>query len=149
MDAALAEKADDGKRVRAEPLRNDRNKTGVAVSTAGAVASSVAVDSSGYPVHDYRTILLIYYEEEVEGEAYFHSVADRLTDPDEARKMHLLGDVERKAADSVKPLLTKRGLTPRPDEELHRGWKPGVPSLDDSKAPSYAVLCTRWLKVRQ
>ena len=58
----------------------------------------------------YLDTLKLYYEEEVEGEAYFAALAERLTDPDEKRKMQMMADVETFAAAAVKPLLDKYRL---------------------------------------
>jgi dimethylamine/trimethylamine dehydrogenase len=71
------------------------------------------------PDTTYLDTLLKYYEEEIEGEAYFHRIADRLATPDHADKMRLMGDVETFAAAAVRPLLDKYGLTPRPSADLH------------------------------
>ncbi|MEM6618088.1 MAG: hypothetical protein AAF631_02165 [Pseudomonadota bacterium] len=66
----------------------------------------------------YLRTLTVYYEEEVEGEAYFHALAERLSDPDQAAKMRLLGDVETYAAEAVRPLIDKYGLTPKSAADL-------------------------------
>jgi len=62
---------------------------------------------------EYLDTLLRYYEEEVEGEGYFFALADRLKDPTERRKMHMIGEVEIVAANAVLPLLKKYDLTPK------------------------------------
>ena len=67
----------------------------------------------------YLDRLKQYYEEEIEGEAYFARIADRLTTPDQADKMRLMGKVETFAAAAVRPLLDKYGLTPRATTDLH------------------------------
>ena len=66
----------------------------------------------------YLETLQLYYEEEIEGEAYFARLSERFDDPDHARKLHLLAEVERHAAEGVAPLIEKHGLTPRPTEAL-------------------------------
>lgn len=71
------------------------------------------------PDQTYLKTLLRYYEEEIEGEAYFAAIAGRLSDAGEKRKMQLLADVETHAAAAVKPLLDKYGLTPAPHADLH------------------------------
>jgi len=58
---------------------------------------------------------LSYYEEEVEGEAYFHELADNF---EEEGKLTLLARVERRAAESVVPLLKKYKLVPKDESEL-------------------------------
>lgn len=68
---------------------------------------------------DYLATLTLYYEEEVEGEAYFAALADRLGDPEERRKMQMMADVETHAAAAVRPLLEKYALSPRNREDLH------------------------------
>ncbi len=75
---------------------------------------------------NYLKTLLLYHEEEVMGEAYFNALACHFSDPDEKRKIQLLAKVERHAAESVRPLLDKYGLTPRPDSDLKQL------SLDDA-----------------
>ncbi len=66
----------------------------------------------------YLETLLLYYEEEIMGEAYFEAMAERFEAPDRAEKMRLLADVERRAAAHVRPLIERHRLTPRPDPEL-------------------------------
>ncbi len=70
------------------------------------------------PSQKYLDTLTLYYEEEVEGEAYFHALAERFSDPEERRKMTMVGDVETYAYKAVQPLLEKYSLTPRPLDEL-------------------------------
>jgi len=70
------------------------------------------------PTQKYLDTLQLYYEEEVEGEAYFDEIADRLQNPDHKQKMHLMAQVENYAAASVLPLLEKHGLTPRDSDVL-------------------------------
>ena len=67
----------------------------------------------------YLDTLKLYYEEEIEGEAYFYGIADRLEDPDQKEKMRVMAQVETYAAAAVAPLLEKYSLTPRSAEELH------------------------------
>ncbi len=67
----------------------------------------------------YLDTLLLYYEEEIIGEAYFYALAARLVELDQKQKMNLMGDVERHAANAVRPLLQKYSLTPRLDKTLH------------------------------
>lgn len=66
----------------------------------------------------YEETLVLNYEEEVEGEAYFLEWAEAFDDPDHRAKMVLMGAVERHAAAAVRPLLYKHGLTPRPRADL-------------------------------
>ncbi len=66
----------------------------------------------------YLETLLLYYEEEIEGDGYFRAFADRLPNPDHKEKMILMADVERHAAAEVAPLLQKYDLQPRSTEEL-------------------------------
>lgn len=61
----------------------------------------------------YLEKLQLYYEEEIEGEAYFARLAARFADPDCHRKLHLLAEVERHAAAGVAPLIARHGLSPR------------------------------------
>ncbi|WP_306116037.1 MULTISPECIES: hypothetical protein [unclassified Roseovarius] len=68
----------------------------------------------------YLETLLLYYEEEVEGEAYFNELATRFEAPDAREKLLLLAEVERHAAHGVAPLLEQYDLIPRPREELSK-----------------------------
>jgi len=63
----------------------------------------------------YLKTLLSYYEEEIEGEAYFYGLVDHF---EEQEKVTVLARVERRAAESVVPLLEKYGLVPRDESEL-------------------------------
>ena len=63
----------------------------------------------------YLRTLLSYYEEEIEGEAYFYGLVDHFEEQD---KLTVLARVERRAAESVVPLLEKYKLVPRDASEL-------------------------------
>ena len=63
----------------------------------------------------YLKTLLSYYEEEIEGEAYFYGLIDHF---EEQEKLTVLARVERHAATSVVPLLEKYDLVPRDESEL-------------------------------
>ena len=63
----------------------------------------------------YLKTLLSYYEEEIEGEAYFYGLIDHF---EEQEKLTVLARVERRAATSVVPLLEKYDLIPRDTSEL-------------------------------
>ncbi|MEO0328136.1 MAG: FAD-dependent oxidoreductase [Pseudomonadota bacterium] len=88
------------------PLKHDRIDVGPAFKQLPAIKSG------------YLETLVQYYEEEIAGEAYFMLLAEKLADPEDATKMHLLGKVERHCAEIVAPLIEKYGLTVRPREEL-------------------------------
>ncbi|MDH3743281.1 MAG: hypothetical protein OER56_16950 [Hyphomicrobiales bacterium] len=66
----------------------------------------------------YLDTLLLYFEEEIMGEAYFLGLTDHFDDPGQRDKLTLLAQVERHAAEAVRPLLHKYDLSPRPDKEL-------------------------------
>lgn len=51
---------------------------------------------------EYQCTLLLYYEEELIGEAYLHRLRDYFL---ENEKLSLLADVERHAANAVLPLV--------------------------------------------
>jgi hypothetical protein len=63
----------------------------------------------------YLKTLLSYYEEEIEGEAYFYGLVNHFEDQE---KLTVLARVERRAAESVVPLLEKYELIPRGDSVL-------------------------------
>lgn len=67
---------------------------------------------------DYRTTLRAYFEEEIEGEAYFEALMPFFDEPGAAGKLALLARVERCAAEVTRPLLARHGLEPRSDKEL-------------------------------
>jgi len=67
------------------------------------------------PCTDYLQTLLLYYEEEISGEAYFYGLAEHFS---EREKTILLARIERHAAAAVEPLLEKYGLKPRDDTTL-------------------------------
>lgn len=71
------------------------------------------------PSQLYLDTLLQYYEEEVQGEAYFNCIADRLPNPDHQAKMQLMAKVENFAAAAVLPLVRKYELKPKPAADLH------------------------------
>ncbi|MEM7733019.1 MAG: hypothetical protein AAF280_09585 [Pseudomonadota bacterium] len=70
------------------------------------------------PSQEYLDTLKQYYEEEVEGEAYFAEAARHYDDPLVREKLELLAECERHAAEAVEPLLHKYGLTPKSVAEL-------------------------------
>jgi dimethylamine/trimethylamine dehydrogenase len=72
-------------------------------------------DPDRQPGEKYLQTLLVYYEEEISGEAYFYGLADHSSERD---KMILLGRIERHAAMAVESLLDKYGLKPRDENTL-------------------------------
>ncbi len=75
------------------------------------------------PTQKYLDTLLLYYEEEVEGEAYFQMLADLAEKPDHRDKLHLLAKVEHHAASVTLPLIRKYVLTPRSDAILFQSGR--------------------------
>lgn len=86
------------------------------------------------PSQTYLDTLLLYYEEEIMGEAYFRAVSLQYDEPDRREKMELMAQVERHAANAVLPLLSRHGLTPRSEAELGRI---GLEEMDET-APDWA-----------
>ena len=72
------------------------------------------------PSKIYLQTLLRYYEEEISGEAYFYALAEHFA---EREKLILLARIERRAAEAVRPLLEKYGLTPRDESVCHSEGK--------------------------
>jgi len=72
------------------------------------------------PLQAYLDTLLLYFEEEVEGEAYFQALSERAQTPDHRDKLELLAKVEHHAASVTLPLIRKYALTPRSDAILHQ-----------------------------
>ncbi|NRB36226.1 MAG: hypothetical protein HRU31_16090 [Rhodobacteraceae bacterium] len=60
----------------------------------------------------YLETLVQYYDEEIEGEAYFETLANLTADPTQKEALSLLAQVEHHAAKGVAPLLVKHSLTP-------------------------------------
>lgn len=89
------------------------------------------------PTQKYLDTLLLYYEEEVEGEGFFQALADRLNDADQKAKMVIMADVERFSAASVEPLLSKYQLTPKSKKELTLS---GQAHADSSSLDWIAIL---------
>ena len=73
-------------------------------------------DSERTPISgDYLDTLLRYYEEEISGEAYFYNLAKAFG---ESEKVMLLARMERKAAQTIEPLLEKYNLGPVNEAQL-------------------------------
>jgi dimethylamine/trimethylamine dehydrogenase len=64
-------------------------------------------------IEGYLEMLQRFYEEEIEGAAYFDALAERFSHAEQRRKMHLMAQVERYAAAAVAPLLAKYHLIAR------------------------------------
>ncbi|MEQ9260905.1 MAG: FAD-dependent oxidoreductase [Roseovarius sp.] len=94
-----------------EPMKHDR------VDVGDTPAAGASTEPAGKEA--YLETLLLYYEEEIEGEAYFAGIAERLQEPRHKQVFTLLADVETYTAGAMRPLLEKYGLTPRSVEELH------------------------------
>jgi dimethylamine/trimethylamine dehydrogenase len=94
-----------------EPMQHDRPVVG---SVLPAAPEPVA--AGGDPA--YLPTLLQYYEEEVEGEAWFAALAAAMPLPRQREKLLLLADVERRTAEAVRPLIDRYGLTPKPQAIL-------------------------------
>ncbi|MCC5984504.1 MAG: FAD-dependent oxidoreductase [Rhodobacteraceae bacterium] len=94
---------------RDEPFRHDRP---VIAAPAAALARTAAADPK------YLDALLRAYEEEVEGEAWYRALAQRMVQSRHKEKMLLLAEVERATAEAVRPLIDRYGLTPAPRAAL-------------------------------
>ena len=77
-------------------------------------------------LNTYRKTLLVYYEEEIMGEAYFDALAEHFDGKGERDKLRLLARVERRAAEVVEPLLRKHDLTARDEAVLKSLGEAGV-----------------------
>ena len=100
-----------------DPLKHDRVDVGQTPEGAHLAGGGATAAPTGAG-EKYLETLKLYYEEEIEGEAYFAAIAARLDDPAQREKMRLMAEVETFAAASVRPLLDKYGLQPRPAEGL-------------------------------
>ena len=72
------------------------------------------------PTQKYLDTLLLYYEEEVEGEAYFQTLAEMAGNPDHRHKLQLIAKVEHYAAAITLPLIHKYELSRRSDAVLFK-----------------------------
>ncbi|MFK7762415.1 MAG: FAD-dependent oxidoreductase [Roseobacter sp.] len=93
-----------------QPLKHDRVDVGA--DTAGNAQAEVSAE--------YLEMLLLYYEEEVEGEAFFARIAERQSEPSRKQAFILLAAVEAYTAAAMRPLIEKYRLNPRPVDDLHR-----------------------------
>ena len=84
----------------------------------GATLPDTQAQGTQAPSKAYLETLLAYYEEEIEGEAWYHALADIVEPGPRADKMRMLAEVERHCAAIVQPLIDRYGLTPRPTAEL-------------------------------
>ncbi len=66
----------------------------------------------------YEETLIWYFEEEIEGEAYFHALAEHFDEPGAAEKLHVMAEVERCAANVMRPLLERHNLVTRDENTL-------------------------------
>jgi hypothetical protein len=66
---------------------------------------------------EFTQYLLASYEEEVHSGAYFDRLATCFEEPGHREKLECLGRLEKKVAEWLKPVVTRYGLQPRPDEE--------------------------------
>jgi hypothetical protein len=60
----------------------------------------------------YRSDVLKAYEGELRGEAYFNAMARHFDEPGAAGKLAMLGEIERRTALALLPLLARYGLAP-------------------------------------
>ncbi len=97
------------------PIKHDRVDVGQTPEGSHLKEASASAE--------YLETLQLYYEEEIEGQAYFAALADRLDVPDQQEKMRMMADVERFAAAAVQPLLRKYGIVPRDAEGLNQSGR--------------------------
>ncbi len=82
----------------------------------------------------YLKTLLSYYEDEISGEAYLYALAEHF---DEKDKINLLAIIERRAAESIQPLLEKYGLEPRDESVLNREGRSYLESHESYSWPGF------------
>ena len=92
---------------------------------------------------EYLTTLLLYYEEEMMGEAYFYGLCEHFPDAGQQRKLRLLAQVERHGAEAVRPLVDKYELDARQAAELHAD---GATHVDPHKDWTWVELITYMVK---
>ena len=87
----------------------------------------------------YHETLLLYYEEEVMGVAYFLGLADHIGGDGVREKLELLAAVEHRAAELTRPLLDKYGLEPRDEPELVALGRSHVARHQDLSWPEFVA----------
>ncbi|MEO0679124.1 MAG: FAD-dependent oxidoreductase [Pseudomonadota bacterium] len=101
------------------PVRHERPQLEAPVPRRPAAPLAAAAAAETSALHpDYLPTLLRYWEEEIEGEAYFRALAERLPEPREKERMILLAEVERRTAADARPLIDRHGLSPAPEAQL-------------------------------
>jgi dimethylamine/trimethylamine dehydrogenase len=90
-----------------QPMKHDRLDVG----------ASLPATSRSRPISDYASGLVIAFEEEVSGEAWYRALAE-MFDGAERDSLRLLAEVERHTADILRPLIARHGITVRSDAEL-------------------------------
>lgn len=71
-----------------------------------------------FDLSHYLDCVLKYVEEEIMGEAYFYGLANYFEEEHACGKLNMLAQVERRAAEAMRPVLERYKLTLRDDSEL-------------------------------
>jgi hypothetical protein len=69
------------------------------------------------PDDSLETLWIKAYQGEILGEILFNGIADHLDDPDRARKMRVLGRLERRTKEAAAPALQRAGISTEPDPD--------------------------------
>jgi hypothetical protein len=70
------------------------------------------------PDDSLEEILVQAYQGEVLGEALFGGIAERLSNEDQATKMRVLSELERRTKEAAAPALIRAGVDTAPDPEM-------------------------------
>ncbi|MEM7225795.1 MAG: hypothetical protein AAF495_22645 [Pseudomonadota bacterium] len=95
---------------------------------------------------DYRETLLLFYEEEIEGEAYFAALAER-HDGHPKEALILLARVETAVAAIVAPLLGRHGLVAKDRAALHACGRAQADAKNGVSWPELVAEMTRDFRV--
>ncbi len=117
-----------------EPLRHDRVDTGA--------FSNHSAPPDGATRAEYLETLLLYYEEEIEGEVFFEELAKRFSDPARKEALNLLSKVENHTANAMRPLIDKHGLGPRSVQELQENGRIQAAEITSD----WAAMIDNWRK---
>jgi hypothetical protein len=94
-------------------------ETGTDARTDDASAQAEKIPSPIFSADDpLRELWVRAYQGEVLGEALFANIAGTLDDPEQARKMRVLSDLERRTKEAIAPALDRAGISTEPDPDM-------------------------------
>ncbi len=95
------------------------------------------------PNRAYLDRLLQAFEGEIRGETYFADLAPHFDEPGTGGKLALLSQLERRTAETLRPLIERHGLPVRDENALR---PQAAPMVADHGAESWTGYMTRMIK---